>query len=176
VARALALRPRLIVCDEPVSALDVSIQAQIINLLADLQQELGLTYIFIAHDLSVVRHVSDRIAVMYLGKLAEIAPTEELFSRPRHPYTNALLSAIPAIDEDGSAEQQRIVLGGDVPSPIDPPQGCRFHPRCPKARQLCSEVEPPLERKPGDLPDHGTACHYPVEAGEELGPAPEAVP
>ena len=172
VARALALHPKLIVCDEPVSALDVSIQAQIINLLADLQDELGLTYVFIAHDLSIVRHVSDRIAVMYLGKVVEIAPTDELFSRPRHPYTNALLSAVPAIDEDGGAQQGRIVLGGDVPSPIDPPQGCRFHPRCPKARQLCSADEPILERKAGDLAEHATACHFPVEADEELGNAP----
>jgi oligopeptide/dipeptide ABC transporter ATP-binding protein len=168
VARALALHPKLIVCDEPVSALDVSIQAQIINLLADLQQELELTYVFIAHDLSVVRHVSDRIAVMYLGKVVEIAATEELFSRPRHPYTNALLSAIPAFDENGGDAQQRILLGGDVPSPIDPPPGCRFHPRCPKARQLCSDEEPRLERKAGDSSGHSTACHFPVETGEQL--------
>jgi oligopeptide/dipeptide ABC transporter ATP-binding protein len=169
VARALALRPKLIVCDEPVSALDVSIQAQIINLLHDLQHDFGLTYIFIAHDLSVVRQVSDRIAVMYLGKIVEIAETEELFARPRHPYTNALLSAIPVIEENGGAGRQRILLRGDVPSPIDPPAGCRFHPRCPKAQRRCGEEEPPLEVKLGDQADHSVACHYPVQVGEELG-------
>jgi oligopeptide transport system ATP-binding protein len=171
VARALALRPKLIVCDEPVSALDVSIQAQIVNLLHDLQGGFGLTYIFIAHDLSIVRHVSDRIAVMYLGKIVELAETEDLFARPRHPYTNALLSAIPVIEAEGGARRQRILLGGDIPSPVDPPHGCRFHPRCPKAQRRCSEDEPPLEVKPGDRPDHAVACHFPVDAGEELGRA-----
>ena len=167
VARALALRPKLIVCDEPVSALDVSIQAQIINLLDDLQDAFGLTYVFITHDLSVVRHVSDRIAVMYLGKIVEVAETEELFARPRHPYTNALLSAIPVIEDDGGA-QRRILLGGDVPSPVDPPRACRFHPRCPKAQSRCSKEEPPLESRLGDRPDHSVACHYPVAVGEDL--------
>jgi oligopeptide/dipeptide ABC transporter ATP-binding protein len=177
VARALAVRPKLIVCDEPVSALDVSIQAQIINLLQDLQHDLGLTYIFIAHDLSVVRHVSDRIAVMYLGKIVELAEAEELFARPRHPYTNALLSAIPVIEENGASEDRRILLQGDVPSPIEPPTGCRFHPRCPKARPRCSREEPPLEVKPGDRADHLVACHYPVEVGEKLGrTTPSEVP
>ena len=171
VARALALRPKLIVCDEPVSALDVSIQAQIINLLDDLQDELGLTYMFIAHDLSVVRHVSDRIAVMYLGKIVEVAETEELFARPRHPYTNALLSAILVIEEDGGARRQGSLVQGDVPSPIDSPTGCRFHPRCPKAQRRCSEEEPLLEARLRDRPDHIAACHYPIEAGEELGPS-----
>jgi peptide/nickel transport system ATP-binding protein len=166
VARALALRPKLIVCDEPVSALDVSIQAQVINLLRDLQQELGLTYLFIAHDLSVVRHVSDRIAVMYLGKVVELAPAEELFARPMHPYTNALLSAIPTIDEDPADARPMILLGGDVPSPISPPSGCRFHPRCPKAREHCAREEPPLERRLDAAAGHVTACHYPVEEGE----------
>jgi peptide/nickel transport system ATP-binding protein len=172
VARALALRPKLIVCDEPVSALDVSIQAQIINLLHDLQHELSLTYIFIAHDLSVVRHVSDRIAVMYLGKVVEVAGTEELFAAPRHPYTNALLSAVPAIDEEGAGSSQRILLGGDVPSPINPPPGCRFHPRCPKAREDCSREEPRLEAKLGDPSDHQAACLYPVGARDELSRGP----
>jgi oligopeptide/dipeptide ABC transporter ATP-binding protein len=168
VARALALRPKLVICDEPVSALDVSIQAQIINLLADLQHELRLTYVFIAHDLSVVRHVSDRIAVMYLGRIVEIAEKEELFARPLHPYTNALLSAIPEIKRTGDEEPARILLRGDVPSPIQPPPGCPFHPRCPKARDRCSEEEPRLEPR-----GHGTwvACHYPVEPGELARPA-----
>jgi len=170
VARALALRPKLVVCDEPVSALDVSIQAQIINLLDDLQDKFELTYIFIAHDLSVVRHVSDRIAVMYLGKIVELAPSREIFARPRHPYTNALLSAIPEIDGgDGKAvAPQRILLGGDVPSPVDPPPGCRFHPRCPKARDRCATEEPPLEVRAGDPGGHSVACHYPVESRDEL--------
>jgi len=169
IARALALRPDLIVCDEPVSALDVSIQAQIINLLEDLQEEFMLTYVFIAHDLSVVRHVSDRIAVMYLGRFAETGPVEDIYSRCRHPYTASLLSAVPvAEDAFGGERQERVILTGDVPSPVNPPSGCRFHPRCPKAQPICSTEEPALERKPGDAPDHLTACHFPVEDGEPL--------
>jgi len=169
VARALALRPKLIVCDEPVSALDVSIQAQIINLLADLQQEFGLTYIFIAHDLSVVRHVSDRLAVMYLGKVAELGAVEDVYEHERHPYTSALLSAVPMPDPRSATARQRIVLVGDVPSPIAPPSGCRFHPRCPKARHNCVTDDPALvPRLPEDPPGHLAACHYPVADGEDI--------
>jgi oligopeptide/dipeptide ABC transporter ATP-binding protein len=168
VARALALRPKLIICDEPVSALDVSIQAQVLNLLSDLQQDYGLSYLFIAHDLEVVRHVSDSVVVMYLGRVAEAGPKDQVYDAPRHPYTNALLSAAPAADPDAAATRQRIILTGDVPSPINPPSGCRFHPRCPKAAELCSEQDPPLEVKAGDPATHVTACHFPVQDGEVL--------
>jgi oligopeptide/dipeptide ABC transporter ATP-binding protein len=174
LARALALRPKLIIADEPVSALDVSIQAQILNLLADLQQDFGLTYLFIAHDLEVVRHVSDQVAVMYLGRIAEEGPKEPVYETPRHPYTAALLSAAPAADPDAAAARQRIILTGDIPSPINPPSGCRFHPRCPKAQDLCSQQDPPLETKAGDPPSHRTACHYPVQPGENLATATAA--
>ncbi len=159
VARAIALRPKLVVADEPVSALDVSIQSQMLNLLDDLQKELSLTYIFIAHDLGVVRHVSNRIAVMYLGKLVELAPADELYERPIMPYTEALLSAVPIPDPDLSHERERIVLQGDVPSPINPPSGCRFHPRCRYMTEVCREVEPPLTDY-GNR--HFAACHHPL--------------
>jgi len=164
VARALALRPKLVVADEPVSALDVSIQSQMLNLLEDLQEEFHLTYIFIAHDLGVVRHVSDRIAVIYLGKLVELSPAAELYERPIMPYTEALLSAVPIPDPDLSDQRERIVLQGDVPSPIDPPSGCRFHPRCRYRTDVCSAVEPPLVDYGGG---HLAACHHPLGVDDE---------
>ena len=180
VARALALRPKLIICDEPVSALDVSIQAQIVNLLQDLQSEFGLTYLFISHDLGVVRHVSDRVAVMYLGRIVELAKSAALYANPRHPYTAALLSAVPKGHEH-SGDGERILLQGDVPSPVDPPPGCPFHPRCPKARLISGSEDTVPEQCRTEVPElqpisdgQDVACWFPLEPGERLQQAAHA--
>jgi oligopeptide transport system ATP-binding protein len=160
IARGVALNPKVIICDEPVSALDVSVQAQVVNLLEDLQSELGLAYLFIAHDLSVVRHISDRVGVMYLGKLVELGDEDQIYGRPTHPYTQALLSAVPVPDPTLRNTREQIVLTGDVPSPANPPSGCRFHTRCWKAAEKCSVEEPLLIARSDGLSAHGSACHF----------------
>ena len=178
IARGIALNPKVLVCDEPVSALDVSVQAQVINLMEKLQKELGLAYLFIAHDLSVVRHISDRVGVMYLGRMAELGEEDEIYSRPTHPYTQALLSAVPVPDPTLRGKREQIVLVGDVPSPANPPTGCRFHTRCWKAQDVCKTVEPELELRTDGHGEHLSACHFAearviVETKDVSGLAPD---